>query len=163
MGVAITLKKYLDLHGDLHGPGHGEDCDPVGFSRRNVLEAAQKAHVPLEKIAKCIMLEDEDGYVMAVCPVSSRLKLGNLFRETHRHLHYVSEQEMGGLQDDYLLGVEPPLSEIYDIEVVVDDALLDKADIYFEVSEGKKLVHVKADDLQHLIQNAEHAAFSQPI
>ena len=155
MGVAITLKKYLGLH--------GEDCDSVGFSQLNILEAAQKAHVPLEKIAKCVMLEDEGGYVMAICPVSSRLRLGNLYRETHRHLHYTSEQELVGLQDDYLLGVESPSSEIYDIEVVVDDALLDEADIYFEVNEGKELVHVKADDLQHLIQNAEHAAFSQPI
>jgi Ala-tRNA(Pro) deacylase len=159
MGVAITLKEYLDLHGNMQG----EDPDSVNFSHTDVIKAAQKAHVPLEKIAKCVMLEDESGYVMAVCPVSSRLRLGNLSRETHRHLHYASEQELAGLQGNPLSGAVPASNEVYDIEVVVDDALLDKPDIYIEASEGKGLVHVKSDDLQHLIQNAEHAAFSQPI
>jgi len=159
MGVAITLKKYLGLHGD----GHWEDCDPVSLFHENVMKVAQKEHVPLDLIAKCVMLEDEKGYVLAICPVSSRPRLRNLYRKTRRHLHFASEQELVGLQGDYFGGMPSPSSEVYDIEVVVDDALMDKPDIYFEADDGRELVHVKADDLQHLIQNAEHAAFSQPI
>lgn len=159
MGVAITLKQYLGLDGG----SHGEDYDRVSQVKINVQETAKEAHVPADKIAKCVMLEDEGGYVMVICPVTNRVKLERLYREINRQLHFASEQDLVDIQGETILDAMSSVSDIYDIEVVVDDALIDKSDIYFEASNGRKLVHLKADDLQHLFQNAEHAAFSQPI
>lgn len=155
MGIAITLKHYLDnLELDYELVDH-----PYASTSMDI---AREAHVPPEKIAKCVMLEDEGGYVMAVCSASSRIKLGNLYREINRRLEFASEQELAELLDDCVLGAVPPIGEVYDIEVVIDEELLTESDVYFEAGDHEELIHVGADAFDSLMQNAERASFAQP-
>ena len=124
MGMAITLKHYLD--------SLEVDYELMTIPTQIPAWTLREKHMCLpKKIAKCIMLEDEGGYVMAVCPASSRIKLGNLYREINRRLEFSSEQELAVLLGDCVLGAVPPIGDVYDIEVVIDDELLTESDIYF--------------------------------
>lgn len=155
MGMAVTLKHYLD--------SLGVDYELVGHPYASTsMDIAKEAHVPPEKIAKCVMLEDEGGYVMAVCPASSRIKLGNLYREINRRLEFSSEQALANLLSDCVPGAVPPIGEVYDIEVVIDEKLLTESDVYFEAGDHEELIHVSADAFDSLMQNAERASFTQP-
>lgn len=156
MGLAITLKRYLD--------NHNVDYEVIDHPYASTsMDIAREANVPPEKIAKCVMLEDEGGYVMAVCSASSRIKLGKLYREINRRLEFASEQELADLLGDCVLGAVPPIGDVYDIEVVIDEGLLTQSDVYFEAGDHEGLIHVRADAFDVLMQNAERASFSQHI
>jgi Ala-tRNA(Pro) deacylase len=154
--MAITLQHYLD--------GLGVDYEIVAHPYAdNGLETAECAHIPPDKLAKSIMLEDEGGYLMAVCPASRRIKLGQLYRETNRRLEFADETELADMLGDCALGAVPPVGELYGVDVVVDTELFMQPDVYFEAGDHVDLVHVSADNFQKLMSNAEHASFSKPV
>ena len=153
MSIANMLKEYLEQH-EVRYELLDHDIS------MNSMEAASKARVPPEKIAKCVMLEDEGGYVMAVCPASHRIKLGELYREINRRLVFASENELIKLLIDCQPGAIPPIGEAYNIDVVLDEELLDETDVYFEAGDHKELIHVAADAFDVLMRNADRASFS---
>lgn len=156
MGIAITLKQFLeDNEVEYEVVNH-----PYAYTS---MDNASQAQVPAKKIAKCVMLEDEGGYVMAVCSAASRIKLGSLYREINRRLEFASEQELAELLDDCVLGAVPPIGDVYDIEVVIDEGLLFESDVYFEAGDHEELIHVEGDAFDQLMHNAERASFSQPV
>lgn len=155
MAVAVTLQHFLEhnrIDYDLVKHPYADDS----------LGAAECAHIAPEKIAKCVILEDEGGYVMAVCPASHRIKLGKLYREINRRLDFASEDELADLFGDCVLGAIPPVGDAYDVEVVVDDGLFEGSDVYFEAGDHEELIHVSAEAFERLMRHADHAPFSQP-
>jgi Ala-tRNA(Pro) deacylase len=154
MAVASTLQDYLEQL--------GVDYEVVEHPYTETgLDTAERAHIPADKLAKSIILEDEGGYVMAVCPASRRIKLGDLYRETNRRLEFANEAELAELLGDCVLGAVPPVGGLYGFEVVVDTDLFMQPDIYFEAGDHVDLVHVSAEGFQTLMSDAEHASFSK--
>lgn len=155
MTVAITLQLYMERL--------GVEYDVVAHPYAdNGLETAEMAHISPDKLAKSVMLEDEGGYLMAVCPASRRIKLGDLYRETNRRLEFANESELADMLGDCVLGAVPPVGDLYGVDVVVDMDLYMQSDIYFEAGDHEDLIHVTADNFQKLMSNAEHASFSKP-
>lgn len=155
MGMAISLQHYLE---DL-----GVDYEVVAHPYADTgLDTAASARIPAEKLAKSIMLEDEGGYLMAVCPASRRIKLGELYREINRRLEFADEDELADLFGDCAPGAVPPVGELYGVDVVVDMELFLQPDVYFEAGDHVELIHVSAENFQKLMSNAEHASFSKP-
>ena len=155
MSVAITLQGYLD--------GLGVEYEVVAHPYADTgIDTAASAHIPPDKLAKSIMLEDEGGYLMAVCPASKRIKLGELYREINRRLEFANEAELADVFGDCVLGAVPPVGDLYGIDVVVDTELFMQPDVYFEAGDHVDLIHVTADNFQKLMSNAEHASFSKP-
>jgi len=156
MAIAISLKEYLD--------GNGLDYEVIDHPYASTsLDVAQKAHVPPDKLAKSVVLEDEGGYVIAVCPASKKIQLGSLYHQINRRLHLADEYELADLIGDCVLGAVPPLGEPYGADVVVDDSLLSVPDVYIEAGDHEELIHLDADNFQRLLQNAEHASFARSI
>ena len=156
MSIANMLKEYLDHH----------EVNYELLDHRystNSMEAASNARVPPEKIAKCVMLADEGGYVMAVCPASRRIKLGDLYREINRRLVFAKEDELVDVLMDCSPGAVPPIGDAYNIEVVLDEELLDESDVYFEAGNHEELIHVAADAFDTLMRNADRASFTNVI
>ena len=155
MAVAVTLQHYLD---EL-----GVEYEVVAHPYTDSgLATAASAHIPADKLAKSIMLEDEGGYLMAVCPASRRIKLGELYREINRRMEFADETELADVFGDCVLGAVPPVGELYGIDVVVDLELFMQPDIYFEAGDHVDLIHVNAENFQKLMSNAEHASFTKP-
>jgi Ala-tRNA(Pro) deacylase len=125
------------------------------------LETAQAAHVPGDMIAKTVVLEDEAGYVLAVLPASCRVDLAELHRQTSRRLGLATERELEGLFNDCEIGAVPPLGSLYQMETIVDDALAEQSDIYFEAGDHEQLIHVSAETFEALMGEARHAGFSR--
>jgi Ala-tRNA(Pro) deacylase len=156
MAIAITLQEYLDKSGIEY------DVLPHAHTETS-FDTAQKTHIPPEQVAKSVILEDEDGYLMAVIPASHHIELGQLSRQLERRLGLATEDELSDLFGDCVLGAVPPIGEAYHIEVVMDDSLEKCPDVYFEAGDHTDLIHVRGPAFLQLMQHARHGHFCRPI
>lgn len=156
MGIAITLREYLDstnLQYDVLPHTH------TGSSS----ETAQACNVSGDQIAKAVILEDEDGYLMAVVPATHRVDLGVLHQRLDRRIGLAAEPELEDLFIDCEPGAVPPLGQAYGMQVVIDNSLNGLDDIYFEAGNHSELIHLKGNDFEALMEDAEHGAFSHHV
>ena len=79
----------------------------------------------------------------------------------NRNLGLAAESELGNLFFDCEIGALPALGPAYGVETVVDDALAEQPDIYFEAGDHEQLIHVSAETFQALLGDAiRHGHFS---
>jgi Ala-tRNA(Pro) deacylase len=156
MAIPITLREYLDSCGVSY------EVIPHRYSSTS-LDTAQAAGVSGETIAKSVVLEDDNGYVMAVIPATHHIELGQLGHQLHRHLGLATEQELSQLFSDCDLGAIPPVGQAYGMDVVLEDCLSDCSDIYFEAGDHTDLIHLRGEDFQRLMHNAKHGQFSRHL
>ena len=153
MSMAPTVEKYLK---EQHIP-----YDVLPHARTfSSIRSATAAHVSPHRVAKAVLLEDEEGYMMAVLPADRHVHLGTLRRELGRRLGLATEQEIASLFRDCDLGAIPPLGEAYGVDVVVDDELANESDIYFEAGDHEELIHVRREDFLRLLSHARYVHFS---
>jgi Ala-tRNA(Pro) deacylase len=126
------------------------------------LESAHVSHVPAACFAKAVVLGDEQGYVMAVTPADHRLRLGVLHHRLGRRLGLATEQELRRLFKDCEPGAIPPLGPLYGMEVIVDEALDGRPEVYFEAGNHRDLIRVSGEDFRRLLPDAPRGAISSP-
>jgi len=154
MTISARLKWYLD--------SHGVKYELVPHSHTGTsLGAAQAAHVPGERLAKSVLLEDERGYLMAVLPASRRISLRDLEEQLERHLELASEAELSQLFLDCDIGALPPVGAAFGIPTVVDDSLMNAPDVWFEAGDHEDLVHMRGIEFLSLLTGARHGRFSR--
>jgi len=124
---------------------------------------AQAAHIPGDQLAKCVVLADEQGYLMAVVPATHRVDLGALHRELNRNLGLAADRELVELFKDCEKGALPPLGRAYGIDTILDQSLADSPDIYFEAGDHQALVHVNGSDFRKLMANAPCGRISHRV
>ena len=156
MGIAKRLKNYLEQQGVPYEV-------LIHHRTTSSLAAAQAANVPAGSLAKPVILEDDQGYVMAVLPANCRLALGSLHLLLHRRLGLATEQAVAGLFKDCERGAIPPVGQAYGLEVVVDDSLARQPDIYFEGGDHRALLHVRHAALAGLLPGARHGNISHRV
>lgn len=153
MSIARRLQDYMVQEG-IH-------YEVVTHQRTNTsIETAEAAHVPGDEIAKAVILEDDDGYVMAVVPATHHIKLGSLSKQLNRELRLAVERDFPKLFNDCEVGAIPPLGMAYGMPTVVDDTLAKQPDIYFEAGDHERLIHLDNSEFRHLFATAEHGRFS---
>jgi Ala-tRNA(Pro) deacylase len=118
---------------------------------------AQAAHVPGERLAKSVVLEDGEKYLMAVVPATRSVDLGALHRRLGREIGLATEEQVAKLFADCEPGAVPPFGQIYGIETILDEAFVDAEDVYFEGGDHRALVHVNGSDFLKLMGNAPRA------
>ena len=156
MAMAMTLRDYLNTE--------GVEFDVVEHAySSNATQAAEYAHVSGEKIAKGVVLQDDEGYVMAVIPATHRVQLSKLRKDFNRYLSLAAEVDLSLLFNDCTVGAVPPVGKAYDVDVIFDDRLNDFSDIYFEAGSHAELVHVSGEDFRQLIGDVAHGRISQHI
>lgn len=155
MAIAARLKWYLDANGVEY------EVIPHPHTSSSH-ETATAAHVPEDQLAKSVVLEDAEGYVLAVLPASRRVSIGELREQLNRTVELVSEGKLKELFDDCDTGAIPPLGAAYGIPSVVDDALLEASEIYFEAGDHEDLVHMRGEEFLGLLSSSRHGRFSRP-
>ena len=125
-------------------------------------QTARRSHVPLEQLAKPVLLADEYGYLLAVVPAASRVDLDRLGHQLHRRLELATEAEIDGLFRDCEPGALPALGEPWEIPTVYDDALRDLAEVFFEGGDHCDLVRMRGGDYLELLASALHGPISRP-
>ena len=147
MSIAYGVQDYIAEH-DL-------PWEPVPHpASQSCMEAARFAHVPPDRLAKAVVLEDDDGYVLAVIPANCRLDLRELGAALQRDLWLASERELLELFADCAPGAVPPVGEGYGIPTVWDASLGHKPDVYFEGGDHRTLVHMSGPDFCELMRSA---------
>lgn len=121
------------------------------------LNSATAAHVPGYKIAKSVILEDEDGYLMAVIPATEHVKIRELNQTLNRNMGLATEMELHHLFMDCDVGAIPPIGIAYGVETVVDDSLMQCNDVYFEAGDHAELIHVKGASFRKMMHDSQHA------
>jgi len=154
MAIASTVSNYLAEHDVAYDVLTHPHTATSG-------ESAQAAPVPGTRLAKSVVLEDEQGYLMVVLPSNRQIDLGELHRQLNRNLGLATEGELGSLFNDCEIGALPAMGPAYGMETVVDDALAEQSDIYFEAGDHEQLIHVSAETFQILLgESARHGRFS---
>lgn len=153
MAIARALLDYLDEHGVAFDVIH-HDYAPSST------RTAAAAHLPGDRLAKSVLLEDENGYLVAVIPSTHRLDIGRLGRTLDRRLGLATEAEVEAVFEDCAVGAIPPLGAAYGIETVVDDSLAAQPDIYFEAGDHEELIHVSGQQFARLMTGSLRARFS---
>lgn len=154
MAIAKRLEWYLNHHNVAYEVIRHRRTDS---SRR----AAEEAHVDEDHLAKCVLLGDEQGYVLAVLPASRRVSLEDTREQLGRELDLATEDELGDMFDDCEVGAVPAVGRAYGIPTVVDESLLHLEDVYFEAGEHEDLVHVKGPEFARLMSGVRRAVLSR--
>jgi Ala-tRNA(Pro) deacylase len=138
MGIAITLKEYME--------NHGLTYEVIDHRRTDsALTSSEAAHVPGDRMAKSVLLGDDDSYLLAVIPATYRVQLDEIARLTGRRFSLITEDEVEEAFSDCEFGSIPPIGVPYGIETLVDSRLMLQPEIYCESGDHSKLLHLSAD------------------
>lgn len=145
MTIAATLEKYLDeksVDYEVLTHRHTEDS----------LRTAEAAHLTGDKLAKAVVLRDEDGYMVAVIPATFKLKMALVREFTGRaRLAMAEEDALAHLFEDCEFGAVPAVAAAYGLEAVWDETLAYAETVYFEGGDHASLVRVGGADFQRLM------------
>lgn len=156
MTIARTLQDYLAQRGityDLIAHPHS----------RSSMETAQVSHVPGDRLAKGVVLEDEEGYLLAVLPSNCHVHLGELSKQLARRLGLATEAEIKDLFADCELGAIPPVGAAYGIRTVVAHELTAQPELFFEAGDHEHLLRLSQSEFGRLMENAAAAGFSRHL
>src|ERR1700733_8945904 len=126
MSMSATLQDCL------HSRGSRYEIVRHPYSHSSV-ETAAAAHIPGDRLAKTVLLEDEHGYVAAVLPSTYAVRLSELWAQTGRHpLGLAKEVDLRELFKDGAAGAPPPVCTAYGMYTYLDESLVSQPDVYFE-------------------------------
>ena len=153
MGMSITLRDYLE--------SMGMQFELVEHPRTMCSsETVRVAHIPAAKLAKSVVVEDENGCIAVVVPANLHVGLRVLTKALGRHFCLATEEELIDLFSDCERGAVPAAAQAFGMAVLVDERLLDCDDVYFEAGDHKELVHMSCEEFKSLIAQAGHGRFS---
>jgi Ala-tRNA(Pro) deacylase len=156
MTIAASVQSYLNRDGvqyEMITHEHTRDSN----------HSAHAAHIPGDQLAKCVMLEDSQGYLMAVLPATHKVDLRAVHRLLNRKLGLATDRELVELFKDCEPGAIPPLGQAYGIETILDESLIGSPDIYFEAGDHVSLVRVTGKDFRRLMGNAPRGDISHHV
>jgi len=153
MNLPATVEDFLTSHGTRYSLVQ----HPRAATSR---DCAARAHVPLDHVAKAVILNDAQGFVMAVVPADHWLRLKALREDLDRALKLTDEREINRLFRDCVPGAVPPLGPAYGLETLVDDDLMALGDVYFEAGDHEQLVHTDGESFRDLLRGARHGHIS---
>ena len=156
MSIATSVQEYLDREGVAYSTILHEHT-------RDSTHSARAAHIPGDRLAKCVMLADDNGYLMAVVPATHKVDLGALHRQLNRNLGLATDRELAELFKDCEPGAAPPLGLAYGIEMILDESLVDSPDIYFEAGDHRALIHTSGKDFLRLMAKVPRGPISHHV
>jgi Ala-tRNA(Pro) deacylase len=156
MAVADKVQQCLDSKGCMYEIVHHPYTNTS-------YGTAVSAHIPRDRLAKTVLLEDEFGFAAAVVPSSHHLQLHEMWRTTGRYLQLASERDMLDLFNDCDVGALPPVAMAYGMPTYLDESLLMQPDVYFEAGDHQALIHMTTDEFLDLMKDAKMVRCSYPM
>jgi Ala-tRNA(Pro) deacylase len=153
MTISATLQQYLSKQGIPY------ELVPHPHTVTS-MNAASAARVSAAKIAKPVILEDENGYLMAVVPAHHHVKISEVNKVLGRKMGLATEPELGTLFSDCELGAVPPVGQAFGMETIVDDCLGECPDLYLEAGDHEDFIHLQAAAYRKLMSQVAHARIS---
>jgi Ala-tRNA(Pro) deacylase len=124
-------------------------------------ETARAAAIPASKLAKAVLMLDQDDYVLAVVPASRRVNPFALRELVDRDpLMFADESDMPFIFRDCERGAIPAIGAAFGLTTVIDDDLLHRHEVYFEAGDHEHLVHTSGPQFWKLMSDQAHGAIS---
>jgi len=153
MAMAITLKEYLSRK--------GSEYEVVEHPRALTSpKIAAAARVPAERLAKTVVLEDDDAYLLVVLPSTRQVQLGALGKMLKRKLRLASEPDIACLFRDCEVGAIPPVGHAYGIDTIIATDFARQTDVYFEAGDHRALIHMSGSQFLDLMRDAQFREFA---
>ncbi len=150
MSIPERLTHYLDQYGVSYRVRTHEHSQTSA-------QSARMAHIMLHHLAKPVLLEDDDGCVMAVVPGDRSVKVGKLARLLgRRELHLADEDRIAALFADCERGALPPLGMAWGVETIIDDELQGCEFVYLEAGDHESLLQLSGDSFDDLVRSMRH-------
>ncbi|UVE16896.1 YbaK/EbsC family protein [Pseudomonas sp. LS44] len=155
MTMATRLQSYLSQR---HSHYDMLQHDPSVTTR----EAARRAGIPPQLMAKPVILDDFQGHwLMAVVPATRQVDLQKVHKLTKRHWRLARESEFSSSFGDCDLGAIPAVGSAFGIETLIDQSLAGVKDVYFEAGDHEALVHMSSEQYLKLMPDAPRAPLSE--
>ncbi len=157
MTIPTRLHQYLTQHHiDYHTVQHFHSSSSIG--------SAISANVPLNNIAKAVLLEDHQGRnVMAVLPASNKISLSALNEKMHASYRLMKEQEVYQMFNDCEHGAIPPIGDAYNMNVVCEKQLDSLDFIYLEAGDHETLIRLDKQSYNRMMCQSKHLNFSHEV
>lgn len=108
-------------------------------------------HVPGENLAKTVVLQADDRYVLAVLPATRQINLRKAQAcAGTKELQLAAEKELRHLFGDCELGAVPPFGSHYGLETIVDEPLSEDEHIVFDSNTHDKAIYMRYHDYAQL-------------
>ena len=156
MSIPSRLSNYLD------------QCEAEYDVRTHELsrtsaETARSAHIQPHQLAKSVVLEDDDGCVVAVLPADATVRLSEISDLLDRRsLRLSKENRIAELFTGCDRGAVPALGMAWGIETIVDDDLGANHEVFMESGDHERLLRMSGEQFQQLMQGQKHGHFCQP-
>lgn len=155
MGPRNHIEAYLNAQGVPfrlipHAPTH------------TLIEAARAGKVDYRRMVRAVMLEDDQGMVMAVLPASHMLDFASLCQQLGRALQPVSQERLSGTFQDCEPGSIPPLAQTYGLPAIIDEQVTVMPQVCFEPGSHDALVAMHGPDFMKLHTLSRRMSFSRP-
>jgi Ala-tRNA(Pro) deacylase len=140
------LREYLDRHEVkyvvlYHSPAY------------TAQEIARAAHIRGQEMAKTVMVRLDDELVMIVMPAPAKIRFDLLRRASGAmNVELAREKDFAGLFPGCELGAMPPFGNLYEVPVIVDEALAEDEDIFFNAGTHTELIRMKYADFEALVK-----------
>ena len=140
------LREYLDSHEVryvvlYHSPAY------------TAQEIARAAHIPGQEMAKTVMVRLDDELVMIVMPAPAKIRFDLLRKASGAaQVELAREKDFAGLFPGCELGAMPPFGNLYEVPVIVDEALAEDEDIFFNAGTHTELIRMKYADFEALVK-----------
>ena len=149
MEIANTLINQLHKH--------GVNYDTISHSYSNSsLHTAHAANIPVEKMVKSVVLEDAQGFIMALVPANHYLKINEVNLLFDRRMSLATESKLDHLFTDCDHGAIPPIGSAYGISTVIDNNLENCDDVYIEAGNHTEVLHLSGCEFRNLLEHAHH-------
>jgi Ala-tRNA(Pro) deacylase len=152
MAIAPTLQSFLDQNVTYDVIPHE--------ATMSSMRTAEACHISGDCLAKGVVLRHNGGHMLAVLPASHRIRLSDLRMHLGRDVDLAPEDEIDQLFRDCAHGAVPPVGACYGLDVIVDDSIDEKPDIYLEGGDHQTLIHMSHAQFARLMADARHGHFS---
>ena len=156
MTMSLTLEEYLNQHNASY------DLIPHPHTGSS-METAEEAHVPGMRLAKAVVIKDDDRYLMVVVPSAEHVDMTVLRQQFGHAVVLASEAELADLFPDCEVGAVPPFGAAWGVDTFVDETLLAESEVFFEAGDHEALVRVTGDQFERLLEDAERGYFGRAL
>jgi Ala-tRNA(Pro) deacylase len=124
MTISNKLRDYMDRCGTQYDEIIHEPA--VEMAR-----AAEVAHVPGRQVAKGVLIQGRDDFIVAVVPASKHVGFEFLNRWFSQKVDLAEEVSASILFPDCAPGAVPPVGAAYGLKTIIDDEMLTNEDVLF--------------------------------
>jgi len=146
MPIPTRISEYLDSqHVSYQSYKHSPAYTAQGI--------AQAQHVSGKKVAKVVMIMADNRLIMAVVPASYRVDLNRLGQlMSASWIRLATEEEFKDVFPECELGAMPPLGNLYNLDVWIDESLRSHTYISFNAGTHAETIQMSFSDFDRLVQ-----------